>query len=407
MRLSLTDKPAQARHGAAEPSWGIDPDRTVVVSAFPAQRRRHDRPTARIVALVPAYDEAATIAATVRALRRQWSPPIDRIVVVPNNCGDDTARVAAAAGAEVYEFPGHNPHKKAGALNWAIGKLLPDLADEDFLLVTDADSILHPDFTQHAVRALTRPRIGHRWRRPIGAACASFHTSRDGTSLLQRLQRNEYSRFARQVARRMDRALVLSGVATLFQVRVVRDLLAARGDGRLPGYPDELYHRDTATEDIELTFAVQALGYRPVAPARATALTDSMSTWKALKDQRIRWQRGMLDSLLLYGLNRRTLANWLRQVGIYGGSLLAPAYLTLLTAVVAGTGRLPFDPRWLPLTAVFVIERVWTVRSGRPGDLLLAALLVPEWLYELWRSGVYWLAAWNTVRGAHREWTNV
>ncbi|WP_460494236.1 glycosyltransferase family 2 protein [Dactylosporangium cerinum] len=109
---------------------------------------------------MPAYNESATIADTVRALRRQWSPPIDRIVVVPNNCSDDTAQIAAAAGADVHEFPGHNPHKKAGALNWAITNLLPGLADDDFLLVTDADSILHPDFTQHAVRALTRPRAG-------------------------------------------------------------------------------------------------------------------------------------------------------------------------------------------------------------------------------------------------------
>ncbi|WP_426513168.1 glycosyltransferase family 2 protein [Dactylosporangium sp. McL0621] len=384
----------------------VDDDQTVIVSAIPKQRKSLTRPSARIVAVVPAYNEAATIAATIKALRRQWSPPIDRIVVVPNNCTDNTADVAAAVGAEVREFPGRNPHKKAGALNWAVSHLLPGLNDDEFVLVTDADSILHPDFTQHAVRALTRPRRGHRWRRPVGAACASFHTSRDGRSLLDRLQRNEYARFARQVARRLDKALVLSGVATLFSVRLIRDILDARADGRLPGYPGELYHRDTATEDIELTFAVQALGYRPVAPAKATALTDSMPTWQALKDQRIRWQRGMLDSLRLYGWNRRTAGNWLRQAGIYFGSLLGPAYVTFLAVFAAVTGGLPFDPRWLPLTLLFLLERVWTVRRGRPGDVLLAALLVPEWLYEQWRSGVYWLAAWKTVRGADREWIN-
>ncbi|MEU7876438.1 glycosyltransferase family 2 protein [Dactylosporangium sp. NPDC049140] len=402
MRATTPDKPTTI----AGARTFEDPERTVIVKAFPRQRSKPARPAARIVALVPAYNEAATIGATIEALRRQWAPRIDRIVVVPNNCTDNTAAVAAAAGVEVREYPGHNPHKKAGALNWAIRNLLPDLADDDFLLVTDADSILHPDFTQHAIRALTKPRRGHRWRRPIGAACASFHTSRDGRSLLDRLQRNEYARFARQVARRMDKALVLSGVATLFQVRLIRDVLIARGEGRLPGYPAELYHRDTATEDIELTFAVQALGYRPVAPAKATATTDSMPTWKALKDQRLRWQRGMLDSLRLYGVNRRTSGNWLRQAGIYFGSLLGPAYVAFLAVFAAATGGLPFDPRWLPLTLLFVLERVWTVRQGRPGDVLLAALLLPEWVYEQWRSGVYWLAAWKTVRGANREWIN-
>ncbi|MDG6101092.1 glycosyltransferase family 2 protein [Dactylosporangium aurantiacum] len=406
MRLNLTDDIIDVERAAPWPSEKTDGDPTVVVRAFPMQRSRHDRPTAKIVALVPAYNESATIAGTIRALRRQWSPPIDRIVVVPNNCTDDTAEVAAAGGAEVYEFPGHNPHKKAGALNWAVLNLLPGLADDDFLLVTDADSLLHPDFTQHAVRALTRPRVGHRWRRPVGAACASFHTSRDGTTLLDRLQRNEYTRFARQVARRMDKALVLSGVATLLQVRVIRDVLIARGQGRLPGYRGELYHRDTATEDIELTFAIQALGYRPVAPSKATATTESMPTWQALKDQRLRWQRGMLDSLRLYGMNRRTFGTWVRQVAIYAGSLVAPVYLTFLALLLTMTGSLPFDPRWLPLTGLFLLERVWTVRSNRPGDIALAAALLPEWLFEQWRAGVYWLAVWKTVRGADREWIN-
>jgi poly-beta-1,6-N-acetyl-D-glucosamine synthase len=383
--------------------------RTQVIPAarIPRQRTAADgQPNRQLVALVPAYNEAASIAGTVKALRRQWSPPISRVVVVPNNCTDDTAEVARAAVAEVWEFPGHNPHKKAGALNWALNHLLPSLNDDDLVLVTDADSMLHPDFSQHAVRAVTKPRRGHRWRRPVGAACASFHTSRDGTSLLDRLQRNEYARFARQVARRFDRALVLSGVATVFTVRLLRDILAARADGRLPGYPGEVYHRDTATEDIELTFAVQALGYRPVAPSRAVATTDSMPSWQALKDQRLRWQRGMLDSLRLYGMTRRTAGNWLRQTFIYLGSMLAPVYVTFLAAAIWLTGSIPFDVRWSPLTLLFVAERVWTVRRQRLGDIALAALLLPEWCYEQYRAAVYWLALWKTVRRADRVWIN-
>src|SRR6185503_16317272 len=100
--------------------------------------------------------------------------------------------------------------------------------------------------------------------------CACFRTEVAPSSLLARLQRNEYERFARQIGRGGDNALVLSGVATLFDVSAIRNVIAARG-GRLPGYPSEFYHRDTATEDIELTFAFRALGYRPMAPAQARA----------------------------------------------------------------------------------------------------------------------------------------
>ena len=377
------------------------------------QTRRVPLPvrTPLVVAIVPAYNEAASIAATVRALREQWAPRLDEIIVVPNNCTDDTARLARAAGATVLEFPGVNVHKKAGALNWAITRLLPRLRDEDQILVTDADSMLDPDFTQHARRALLRPQLnGHRRsrrRRPeVGAVCACFRTDLGPTSLLARLQRNEYERFARQIGRGGDNALVLSGVATLFDVGAVRAVIAARGQS-LPGYPGEFYHRDTATEDIELTFAFRALGYRPMAPASARAVTDIMPTWKALRDQRLRWQRGMLDSLRIYGLTRATAADLGRQLAIYAGSLMAPAYLLFLLVTMLGYGAVPFSWKWAPLTLVFVAERVWTVRRNRPSDLLLAAVLLPEWAYEQWRSGVYWLAVWKTLRGSRREWINV
>lgn len=362
--------------------------------------------TPRIIAIVPAYNEAKTIAATVAALRQQWAPPIDDIIVVPNNCTDDTADVARQAGASVLEYPGHNPHKKAGALNWAISLILPPLDDNDRVLVTDADSILDAEFTAHTIRALAQPH-SHRSRRrpPVGAACASFRTSTKTRSLLDRLQRNEYERFARQVSRGRNRARVLSGVATMFTVSSMRHVLHERGRS-LPGHAGEFYHKDTATEDIELTFAYWALGYRPAAPHYARAQTDSMPTWKALKDQRERWQRGMIDSLRLYGMKRYTVGDFARQVGIYLGSMLAPAYLMFLIAVTVSYGAVPFDVRWLPLSILFVAERVWTVRRNPLGDVLIAAMLIPEWLYEQYRAAVYWLALLNTVRGTDRVWIN-
>lgn len=364
----------------------------------------------RIIAIVPAYNEAASIAATVAGLREQWAPALDDIVVVPNNCSDATAAEARAAGATVLEYPGRNPHKKAGALNWALGRIVPYLADDDMVLVTDADSILDRDFTQHAVRALLRPtltphRADRKRRPPVGAACAQFRTAREPAGLLARVQRNEYERFARQVNRRGDNALVLSGVATVFLVGAIRHVTAERGH-RLPGHPGEFYHRDTATEDIELTFAFRALGYRPMAPAGARAQTDIMPTRRALADQRLRWQRGMLDSLRLYGITRATAVDAAKQVGIYLGSLAAPAYLAFLAYVTATTGHVPFSWTWAPITVVFVAERVWTVRANPWRDLLLAASLLPEWAYEQWRSAVYWRAFYKTVRGTRREWIN-
>ena len=65
-------------------------------------------------------------------------PQVDRVVVVDDRSTDDTARVAAEAGAEVFTIH-TNAHKKAGALNQALTTLLAGLADTDFVFVQDAD----------------------------------------------------------------------------------------------------------------------------------------------------------------------------------------------------------------------------------------------------------------------------
>jgi hypothetical protein len=54
----------------------------------------------RITVLIPAHNEAATIAQTIRSLRGQ-TLPVASITVVCDNCTDDTAAVAAAEGAHV------------------------------------------------------------------------------------------------------------------------------------------------------------------------------------------------------------------------------------------------------------------------------------------------------------------
>lgn len=80
------------------------------------------RPT-RIVALIPAHDEAVSIKQTIAALGAQ-TVPADRVIVFADNCTDDTAALASAAGAEVMTTHG-NRHKKAGAINYALRRILP------------------------------------------------------------------------------------------------------------------------------------------------------------------------------------------------------------------------------------------------------------------------------------------
>lgn len=349
------------------------------------------------VAIIPAYNEAGTIAATVRAMKSQ-DTTVDRIIVVPNNCTDDTACVAGAvSGVEVMPYPGHNPDKKAGALNWALAQVLPTLRMSDHVLITDADSVLTPGFVTGALNALQDPKVG--------AACASFY-GQTRSGVLHMMQRSEYTRFARMVSRKGQRAQVLSGVGTMFPVWTLWQVMNARTAGVLPGPAGVVYHPGTATEDIELTFAIRKLGYKPLAPNACRAQTDTMGTVRSLWDQRIRWQRGMLDSIRLYGLRLWTLAPIIRVVLMYMVSASVPAYIAFLGAVTMHYHAVPFDWRWSPLMALFIIERVWTVRHDGWRSMAVALLFVPEWVYEQFRSFAYWIALWRTVRGKERVWIN-
>jgi cellulose synthase/poly-beta-1,6-N-acetylglucosamine synthase-like glycosyltransferase len=76
----------------------------------PGRAQRDHLPAAddghgQVVVLVPAHNEAAAIDATVASLHRQTRPP-DRIIVVADNCTDDTEDLGLLHGAEVMATVG-------------------------------------------------------------------------------------------------------------------------------------------------------------------------------------------------------------------------------------------------------------------------------------------------------------
>ena len=75
----------------------------------------------RLTVLVPAHNETLTIGATLESLWGQARRP-EKVVVVADNCTDDTADVARRGGAEVFTTVG-NSDKKAGALNQALAEM--------------------------------------------------------------------------------------------------------------------------------------------------------------------------------------------------------------------------------------------------------------------------------------------
>jgi hypothetical protein len=85
----------------------------------------------RVVALVAAHDESATVGETVRALRKL--PPIDEVIVVDDGSGDGTAAAALGAGATVLRIP--RRVGKGRALEGALRRW----REVDVWLLADAD----------------------------------------------------------------------------------------------------------------------------------------------------------------------------------------------------------------------------------------------------------------------------
>lgn len=116
-------------------------------------RRRQPLPPStgspRIVAIVPARNEAAVVARSVASLRAQRAPGYFHIVLVDDHSTDDTASVAAAAAPPdlLTVVPATPlPAGWKGKL-WAVAEGVRHAARlrPDYLLLTDADIVHAPD----------------------------------------------------------------------------------------------------------------------------------------------------------------------------------------------------------------------------------------------------------------------
>jgi poly-beta-1,6-N-acetyl-D-glucosamine synthase len=314
----------------------------------------------------------APLTECLNSLERQSVSP-DRVVVLADNCVDDTVELARQAGVDVFTTV-DNQDKKAGALNQWLGRHLDGLTADDLVLVMDADSELDPDFVSNALGYI---RQGY-------DAVGGIFLGKDGGGLVGMFQRNEYARYARDVARKNGRTLVLTGTATLFVAEALQDVVAGRRSGEIPGAGavPTVYDTTALTEDNELTFALLHLDKHVIAPPECTLRTEVMETWSDLRRQRFRWKRGAIENNAHYGLTRHTLKYQLLQWWSAVGIVVTVVYLSTLGWAIA-SGHLRLVVFWILVTGIYSLERVITVRARGPKQMLIASVLLIEMPYDL------------------------
>jgi cellulose synthase/poly-beta-1,6-N-acetylglucosamine synthase-like glycosyltransferase len=107
----------------------------------------------RVVVLMPAHNESAVIVPTLRGILPSLQEG-DRLMVVADNCSDDTAALAAAQGAVVVERHNLERRGKSHALEYGLKRLATD--PPEVVIVIDADCQVEPGTIDRIARECAR-----------------------------------------------------------------------------------------------------------------------------------------------------------------------------------------------------------------------------------------------------------
>jgi len=274
----------------------------------------------QVSVLVPAYNEEATIAGSVRSML-QLNYPDYEIIVINDGSKDGTMaalhrdfalvpfpeaywqRVPAQPVRGIYRSTSHPSLRvidkenggKADALNAGI-----NASRYALFCGVDADSVLERDSLRRVIEPfLNDPRTiasGGTVRIANGCSVDSGFLKTVGLpwNLLALLQIVEYLRaflFGRLGWSPLNAVLIISGAFGVFR----KDVVVEAGG----------YRTDTVGEDMELVVRLHRLHrtrripYRIVFVPDPICWTEAPESLRVLKNQRVRWQRGLSDSLTM------------------------------------------------------------------------------------------------------------
>jgi cellulose synthase/poly-beta-1,6-N-acetylglucosamine synthase-like glycosyltransferase len=229
----------------------------------------------RTVVLIPAHNEGAGILPTIRDAQAQLGPK-DRILVVADNCTDDTAAVVQAAGVEVAVRTDPARRGQGFALEFGVRHLERD--PPDIVVIMDADCRLGDDALPHLAQSATLSG------RPVQALYLMLApedaSHAKGVSLFAWRVRNWLRPLGMQKFG-LPTQLFGTGMAFPFGLLKGRDL----GNSRL-------------AEDTALGLALASAGYPPLFASKARIYSHLPVSRASSDRQRERWEKGQLDNVV-------------------------------------------------------------------------------------------------------------
>jgi cellulose synthase/poly-beta-1,6-N-acetylglucosamine synthase-like glycosyltransferase len=120
-------------------------------SLRPKPAAKSPAPRQRLLVLVAAHNEELLVGHAVRSMATMNRNDCDfDLVLIADNCTDDTAAIAAANGARVLERSDTVNRGKPHALQWAMRQF--PLSQYDAVVIVDADTVVDPDFADAFAR---------------------------------------------------------------------------------------------------------------------------------------------------------------------------------------------------------------------------------------------------------------
>jgi 1,2-diacylglycerol 3-beta-glucosyltransferase len=327
--------------------------------------------------VVPAHNESAGIASTVQSLLAvDYPADLFDVLVVADNCQDDTAAQARSAGATVLERQDAEKRGKGYALLLAFSTLP---ADADAVVVVDADTLV----SQNLLRAFAA-------RRDRGATAiqADYAVRNPNAAWRTRLIAIAFGAFhiVRSRAReRLSLSCGLRGNGMCFSAALLSEV------------PHNAF---SIVEDVEYGLRIGEAGHRVHYADEAHVYGEMVSSAAAAGSQRRRWEEGRKELVRRNGfrLLRSGLTKGDRILFDLALDLLVPplsriAVLSVLGALVAlglsivahtvAFSSVSFG--FCVLAVVLYVLRGWSV-SGTGLRGLLDLGLAP--VYIVWKVGL-------------------
>jgi poly-beta-1,6-N-acetyl-D-glucosamine synthase len=228
---------------------------------------------ADITVIVPAFNEAESIADTIGSLRAQ-SRPAKEILVVDDCSTDSTAEVARACGARVLRPPS-NTGSKAGAQTFALPFVQTKLA-----MAVDADTTLAYDGIEKLIAPLEDQYI-------VAASGSVF--PRRVKTVWERGRYVEYMfafAFFKRIQDHYGKPMISSGCFSAYRTDRLREV---------GGWSDR-----TMAEDMDLTWTFYRRGWKVKFVPEAICYPIEPHNLDLLRKQLRRWSHGFVQNVMLH-----------------------------------------------------------------------------------------------------------